>query len=174
MIVILAGCDGTGKSTCFKKLRQSSIEANFIKESYTDDGSSKTIRSLFVASKINDNDLTIYDRATILDDIVYEQVMANKVSDLLLTVGYENLTQTLNKCIIIYFDLDDVELTNRLTQRGDDYITVHQINKIKKCYKDTFKKLNINYINFNVTGLSEDDVANKVKEIIANEKSKNC
>lgn len=172
MVVILCGCDGTGKSTCFSKLRES-MNANFIKESYTSDESKKLLRSLYTSTRVDDHEITIYDRATILDDLVYQRVMANKESNLIFTVGVDTISSVLNRSVVIYFDLDDFALTERLLERGDDFITIHQVNKIKKSYNEIFKKFNINHITLDTTGLSEDDVYNKVKGIIENEKLKN-
>lgn len=165
MVVILAGCDGTGKSTCFNKLKQS-VDANFIKESYTKDVEAKRLRALFTASKINDNDLTIYDRATVLDDLVYDPVIANQESMLVPMMGKGSLNLFLFGCLIIYFDLDDYEITRRLEKRKDDYITVHQVNKIKNSYQKVFNDFNLDPVKINVTGLSEDQVYEVVKEVI--------
>ena len=173
MVVILAGCDGTGKSTCFNRLRES-ISANFIKESYVSSFEKRRIRALFTSSKITDGDLTIYDRATILDDLVYDPVMTNRESSLITAFGGGVISCLLNRCLIIYLDLDDCELTKRLESRGDDYVSAHQINKIKNSYKTIFERYNICHERVDVTGLSEDDVYNTVKGIIDKyEESKN-
>ena len=174
MVVILAGCDGTGKSTCFDKLRKS-IDANFIKESYVKDVDRKVSRVLFTASKIIDDDLTIYDRATLLDDLVYDPVMINQKSSLLDTFSKEEISGLLRRCLIIYFDVDDFELTKRIESRGDDYINVHQINKIKHSYQEVFDYFQISPIYLDATGLSEDVVFEITKGVIQQyEKTKNC
>jgi len=177
MVVILAGCDGTGKSTCFDKLRKS-MNANFIKESYTNDDLVKFVRIQYTSAIARESDLTIYDRATILDDIVYSQVMANRYPSWLPEQGtrdYNQLIYTLDNCLIVYFNLDDAELQRRLDQRGDEYITPNQVNKIKYWYNRVFGLLGLTCKEIDVTGLSEDQVYYKVKEIIeAYEKFKNC
>lgn len=173
MVVILAGCDGTGKSTCFNKLKKS-MDADFIKESYTKNIAEKTARALFTASITSNDRLTIYDRATLLDDLVYDPVMINQESQLIPSLGVDFISETLNKCMIIYFDLDDFVLTERLQQRGDDYIKAHQINKIKHSYDRVFEKLDINRVYLDTTNLSVDEVYRKVKGFIENEKFKGC
>ena len=173
MVIILAGCDGTGKSTCFKLLKEQ-MPGNFIKESYTDDVHVKHIRAEFLISKLNDKDLTVYDRATILDDLVYEYVMNNNRSYLYNLLGVPTIKEALRKSLIIYFELDEETLKNRLEIRKDDYIKAYQINKIKRFYEETFKNLNLNIRRLNVTGLSPEQVYNKVRRIIENEEFENC
>ena len=171
MVVILAGCDGTGKSTCFDKLRKS-LDADFIKESYTKSFFEKKARAFYTASRVGDDRLLIYDRATILDDLVYDPVMINQPSRLIDTMGKGLISDILNKCLIIYFDLDDVVLTDRLELRGDDYIEAHHINKIKHSYDKVFEIFDVNREYLDTTGLSREEVFNKVKEIIKYEKLK--
>ena len=173
MVVILAGCDGTGKSTCFDKLRKS-IDADFLKESYTSDILEKKAKALFTGSKTMSDRLTIYDRATILDDLVYDPVMLNQQSQLINVLGKKLISVILNRCMIIYFDLDNSALAERLQYRGDDYITSDKIKDIKNSYDKVFEDLDVNRIYLDVTNLSRDEVYNEVRRIIDSENFKNC
>ena len=168
MVIILAGCDGTGKSTCFKLLKET-IPGNFIKESYTSNVNDKAIRALFTDTKTHDKDLTVYDRATILDDLVYEEVMCNSRSELYTRIGIKKLKMILDKCVIIYFDLDNYVLTERLQQRKDDYVKVSQVNKIKWCYEKVFSEMKLDIKKIDITGLTEKQVYSQVRRIIENE-----
>ena len=136
MIYILAGPDGAGKSTVVEELKKTLKDVIFIKESYTPDVSERYDRLRKVKYLLNCGHDVVYDRATILDDFIYEPVIAKKESVLNNTDAIDVLKQV----TIIYFECNDSALQKRLSERGDDCITFEDISNIKKRYEKFFEE----------------------------------
>ena len=136
MIYILAGPDGAGKSTVVEYLKTVLKDVIFIKESYTSDVSERYDRLRKVKYLLSCGRDIVYDRATILDDFIYEPVVAKKESVLNGTDAIDVLKQV----TIIYFNCDDKTLQERLLERGDDYVTFTDIPNIKAQYEKFFEE----------------------------------
>lgn len=164
MVIILAGNECTGKSTIFNQLKKEYLPENtsFIKESHTSDIFMKQMRAMYLAERCEVKCLTIYDRATVLDDLVYSQVMDEK--------PYSNAKAKvhglLSKCHIIYLDCDIEVLKERLRKRGDEYIEENQLKEIQRCYEGVFKKYRLDPIHIDTTGMSFGEVYDKVMEVV--------
>lgn len=173
MVVIFAGPDGSGKSTCFEMLRGDGVlNASFIKGTRVTGRRNKMIRAQFLISKIPENDLVIYDRATLLDDLVYSKIIDHTPSPMLEIMGYE--VYNLRDCLIIYFTADDDILAKRLTERGDEYIKVEDIPVIKEGYNSVFDELGLEPVIIDTSHLSEMAVSALVlEEVLAYEERKN-
>ena len=136
MIYILAGADGTGKSTVFEGLKKMLPDAIFIKESYTPSGEEKDARVRRVRQLLRCGKTVVYDRATVLDDFIYEPVMHKQTSRLELYAMV-----LLDATTIIYFDCEPSVLEKRLESRGDEYVAASDIVPIQKQYEMFFRNV---------------------------------
>lgn len=160
MIVIIEGTDGVGKTTLCEEIAKR-YNYLYVKESYTDDVKEKEKRVQDLLARLMSNLNFIYDRTTLIDDFVYG--FLNKTESTL--SQYQFIIQVLlNHCQIIHLTIDPKIQKKRLKQRGDEYITYKDINKLEQQYEDFYWQLNnVEYIN-----LSEDfeDNIRKIMEVI--------
>ena len=161
MIYVLAGVDGTGKSTLFNKLKMMLPDAIFVKESYTPSLSERMDRVYKFKNLISCGKTVIYDRATVCDDFVYQPVKANEQSKLYETEALDLLRES----TVIYLECDVETSIARLEERGDDYVTVGDIPVIKEQYERFFEENGIDVFRIDAT-LSEDVIATYAKQII--------
>lgn len=172
MVYIVVGVDGTGKTSSVQLLKQyckqSRCPIHFIKESYTDSKVTKHKRVQRIRELTNLGYDVVFDRATLVDDLVYNQVVANKNPDVLPDVA----AFALNDCTVIYLECDDAVLKERLADRGDEYISVADIPRLKKAYKRLFANCGINPYYIDTTELSPEEVAEQLKGIICHKQMK--
>lgn len=163
MVVILEGVDGCGKSTVFENLKKILGEsAYFFKESYPGDSlEERQSRLSNIRNFTRYPNLVIYDRATIVDDFIYNDVIACKPPML----KWEEVLPVLNDCLIIYLDCDQDTLVKRLRERGDEYINEHQIKQLIAKYDNLSISIpNIEIID--VTNRTEEEVCDEVYDAI--------
>lgn len=171
MVTILAGNECTGKSTCFAHLRDmveftQAVDCLFIKESHTDSELEKLGRVSYVRELVASNRMALFDRATMLDDLVYNPIIDNKQSQLINEQTKEWYVDTLKKCQIIFFECSLDTIKQRLSQRGDEYIDESQLEQIQQGYEAAFEQYELEPIRINVDGLREREVAKKVMEVL--------
>lgn len=143
MVYIFAGVDGSGKSTCFEELRKMCKDETgvvFIKESYTPSLEERIARFCKVADLLKANATIIYDRATILDDLVYSPLTDDQTSQL---KELESYASVLQRCKIIHFECGEATLRQRLTERGDEFIRVDDIERIAESYEAVYERYDI-------------------------------
>lgn len=161
MIIVFAGCDCAGKSTCtgmFDK-QQWRVEKGSANSDFR-----KAIKMLKQELKSGEN--VIHDRIPLIDDFVYTRVFANRESPY---ISYKDeVSELLKKCIIIYFDCDNDVIAARMRSRGDEYITPDQIPIIKHEYKNTFNLLGIKPYTVNTTVRRSEKIFQEVTEVIEN------
>lgn len=163
MVIIFAGCDCSGKSTCFNKMDKSS--GRFEKGVATEN------LEFAIANLKTDvlfNLFVVYDRHPIIDDIVYSQVFSHKESKLVSKI--EDLSALLSHCCVIYFDCDNNIIANRMKERGDEYVTESQIPEIKDEYEKAFKLLKLNPHRVDTSNANPDEVYKQVMEVIEYER----
>lgn len=166
MLYIMAGVDGTGKSTCFDTLkRYLGNKAVFIKESYTPSVTERLDRVRKIAELAESDKVIIYDRATVLDDLVYEPVLQKKDSVLYETM-YHLVGHVLRKAKILYFTCEDIALKGRLEERGDEYVTFSDIGKIREKYDRVFEEFGIHPYVFDTTHEGVTTIAAQVLQIV--------
>ena len=164
MVYIIVGCDCTGKSTAFNLLKTMHESKNmvFIKESRTTDESAKLYRvrrvANFAESKVN----VVYDRATIIDDFVYNEIIDGRQSML----PKEEVMEVLQNCKVIYFECADDELKARLDFRGDEFVTLNQLRAIKARYEEVFTEFHIEPLRIDTTNMRIHEVHNALDNII--------
>lgn len=154
MVYILAGADGTGKSTWMEKAKlHFGNRYKYEKESHTDDEAEKVRRVHKIQKYLNSGVDVIYDRATILDDLIYKPVIEGKES-LLNTEAYANI---LRRCKVLYFSGETREVAKRVFDRGDDYLNCDTIDQLEQViceimdkYGKVFDKWGIDYDTFDV------------------------
>lgn len=167
MIYILAGADCTGKSTCFEELRRYlGNQALFIKESCTDSTIEKIARLERAKELAKSERLVIYDRATVLDDFIYNPIFAQAPSVFTTRDIEAEVTEFLRTVKIIYFTCTDTVLADRMFERGDEYVTFSDVTNIKQNYQDFFKKAGIVPYTIDTTTDTCASVAAKVMRIV--------
>lgn len=166
MIVIFAGCDCTGKST-YASMMDKYVWA--LKKGSANDDLKNTIETLEEDLLFGRN--IIHDRIPIIDDFVYSQIFSQKPSILMPRVS--EISELLNRCVVIYFDCNDGEIIRRLRKRGDDYITEDQIPLIKSEYEKTFELLNVTPHRINTTYADPEKIIEEITEVIENENCRN-
>ena len=162
MIYVLAGVDGTGKSTLFNKLKEMLPDAIFIKESYTPSVEERMDRVSKFKKLMSCGRTVIYDRATVCDDFVYQPVKANEKSKLYETEALELLRQS----TVIYLECDVATSVSRLEKRGDDYVTADDIPALKEQYELFFETNGIRAFRIDAS-YPENIVAMYARKIIA-------
>lgn len=171
MVTILAGNECTGKSTCFVHLRNivensQAVDCLLIKEGHTNSELEKIGRVSYIRELVANNQAALFDRATMLDDLVYNPIIDNKQSQLINEQTKEWYVDTLKQCQIIFFECSLDTIKQRLSQRGDEYIGESQLEQIRQGYEAIFEQYGLEPIRINVDGLSEQEVVEKVMEVL--------
>lgn len=167
MIIILTGVDGTGKSTVFDGLQQVIKHASFIREPYPGkDVIFRMVRRSVLETfvRFDDNVKVIYDRSTLLDDLVYESVLSGRES--IFNQDLHLVANTLSKCHIIRLVCDPEVLSKRFTERGDEYISSGQLDRLSKKYDEVLDELSLKPYVIDTTSLTPQQVLDKVLEYI--------
>lgn len=164
MLYIMAGADGSGKSTCFEMLKHYlGDKAVFIKESATSSLDEKIARVQRADALAASGELVIYDRATVLDDLIYEPIVRHKSSELLYN---GTIWRILQHAKILYFTCEDEVLFERLKERGDDYVTAEMLPAIKDAYEKFFENEHLMPYRFDTTHESCVTVAAQVLSVV--------
>lgn len=154
MVYIFEGLDGTGKTTLVQKLseelKKRNIRHNVIKESVTHDEDEKKDRINRNALLRFRNKITIYDRATIIDDFVYKPVIDGEAS-LLNTLVSDTVCN--GRTVVFYLEAPIDTLCERIGKRGDEYLDydglAEQLKTLSEQYEEVFEKLHIIPIRLN-------------------------
>ena len=152
MIYILAGMDGTGKTSVAQYLERVLDDSYiFIKESCSNIGASPDLemsnRLWRVKALMESGKNVIYDRASIVDDFVYSWVTSRR--EPLMTRYAQTIKQLMQKITVIYFDCDVETVAERIGVRGDDYIGVNDLHTIERMYKKFFEEYSVDYFTIN-------------------------
>ena len=166
MVTILTGNECTGKSTCFGLLRKNFEDKKdvlFVKESHPNNIEEKWRRVCYVNSLIESGQEALFDRATVLDDMVYSPIIDGKPSDVDKEIIVHNV---LKNCRIVYFDCNLDVVTERMLARGDEFIKPHQLELIKASYEKVFDQFGLLPIRIDVSNLTREQVYNKMLEVL--------
>jgi len=163
MILVVTGLDGTGKTSTVNELRKIVRHASFIAEPYPGDNLTfKLVRKEVFeshvkwASHIN----VIYDRATLLEDLVYEELFNGRSSHF---EKDPSIDRTFSKAKFVYLTTDLDTLKVRLKKRGDDYVTPDQLEQLDNKYREVFDKYGIKPFEIDTTMMRVDEVALRIK-----------
>ena len=150
MLYIIEGIDGIGKSTLTEQIKKyyeiNGKRAIFVKESVVKDRHEKESRVRKIKQLVEECPYDVfYDRATIIDDFIYEPIMLNKSSTLPL-----ECIDILRKVKIIYLNGDFDMCVERISQRGDEYIPAVRslLRSIDEAYTNFFyeNKLDVSVV----------------------------
>lgn len=171
VVVILAGTDGSGKTTLFNKLIKSVKYGMFISEKYPGAGLTPRLTRFRIFEQLVQADATVvYDRATVIDDFIYEEIIAGRVSAL--GMLKPKIAETLKRCVIIQTTCDVAVATKRLQSRGDDYIKPEMLEQIELNYERLFKEMGVSRYVLDSTHKSPDEMLAEALSIITKEKRK--
>lgn len=166
VVTIIVGPDGVGKTTCVNiikhMLKVLGRNCLFVKESYTDSYDEKVSRLNRLQDAIISGCDVIYDRATVVDDLVY----SNVITDGSETLSVARCNHLASNCNVVYLTGDINMISSRLGERGDEYISVESLSDIVDSYGETFSEYTGRVWTINVDGKSPLSVANEVLEII--------
>lgn len=151
MIVIIEGPDGVGKTTLCERLSHVlnsdwlGVKVFYHKESTPGNSVTERLKRLqLFEERLLSKDLHVYDRATIVDDFVYEPVFNNIVS--LFTCSNFLMfwiKEMLQKVLIIHLYAPLEVLQERLNSRGDKYVTSDDLIRIVQLYTMGYEQLNV-------------------------------
>lgn len=166
MVTILTGNECTGKSTCFGLLRKNFEDKKdvlFVKGDYTNDIEEKWRRACYINSLIESKQEAVFDRMTVIDDIVYSLVIDGEKSPFASEIFVHNI---LRRCRIIYFDSSLDLVVSRLLARGDEYIRPRQVELIHATYEHVFDEFGLDPVRIDVSKLTKEQVYQKVLEVL--------
>lgn len=169
MIYIIVGPDGAGKTTCVKRLQEYCAFAGddklFVKESYTDSSDNKWQRVERLYKLFRSGIDVVYDRATVIDDLVYNGITPGEaVSNTRRREYAAALMHTEARVIYMYADVDT--LSARVDGRGDEYIRTSQLQAILDGYEATFEELGVEPYRVDTSAMSEDEAFEAVHDIV--------
>lgn len=152
MIYILAGMDGTGKSSVFNHLKmlldyraKGRDEYVFIKESCSNIGDDPEVemsnRLWRVKMLVESGKHVVYDRASIVDDFIYSPIIGKR--EPAMASNGQLVKQLLRKVTVIYFDCDPEIAAARINVRGDEYIKESDLYRIEERYKKFFEEYDV-------------------------------
>ena len=152
MKIVFIGPDGAGKSTIAKEWSEK-LDMPIIENDYREpDKLSKTMEYL-------DLDNIIFDRLYYPDHLVYSKIKGKELSEEELE-AWDNLRLLLpfKEVAYIYVTAPDELLYKRLNERGDDYIELEDIPKIKQGYEEILKDFPVPVM----TLVSQEDYSYKI------------
>ena len=132
--VILIGCDGVGKTT-LAELISKEFDYKYIKAS-AKDSDNKIEYANKVLDSITDNKV-LFDRFYFPDDLIYSKLIAGTENDLVFD-DWIPVIKRLNQMgfVIVYLTQDFELIKKRFIERGDEFITVDQLELINSMYTD--------------------------------------
>jgi len=151
MIVVFEGIDGVGKTTLCEGLKNVlrdeflSMHVFYHKESSPGKFVTERLERIKLFEKrLYDKDLHIYDRATVIDDYVYEPVFTHTVS-LLTTSAFLTLwiTEMLQHTLVLHICAPMDVVKARLQVRGDEFVSSEQLNEVYCMYSNAYDLLDI-------------------------------
>ena len=151
MVVVIEGIDGVGKTTLCEALKKvlnnETFGADILYHKESAPGKSIVERFKRLATYdccVNDNRIHIYDRATIIDDFVYEPLFNEcescfSISPLCVLC----ISEMLRRSLIIHLTAPVPLIEERLSQRGDRYVTKSDIHAIRKLYNTFYERMQL-------------------------------
>lgn len=163
MIVIVDGLDCSGKSTVYDKLYQNLDNAYFIKESYPGPSDMERLdRLISFHRRVEEPYLYVYDRASVIDDPVYEYRF-NKRDSIL--EGFLN-KRLFRDVLVLHFTVEKDEWLNRLSKRGDKYIDASEYESIVDAYNKFYEKFSPRVVTIDTTHVDPEGAYDKALECI--------
>lgn len=165
MVFLIEGMDGTGKTTAVDGLKMLLPDAVYIKESYPGDSLEERQNRLQVLKRrINSCEVFVYDRATALDEFVYEPIVGSGAPKL----DWEYVKPILSQCLTIYFECDSTTIVDRLENRGDEYLADMSLSEVVKKVKTEYSRYvcQIPHVTIDVTDLAVEGVCDQVYQTI--------
>lgn len=141
MIVIIDGLDCSGKSTVYNMLYEREKGTYFIKESYPGPSDAERLDRLrSFCRRAQEPYLYVYDRATVIDDVIYEYRFNKRQSILEDKLSHELFEHV----FVFHFTVEKEEWLKRMARRGDKYIDPSEYDSIVEAYDKYYSKYNIN------------------------------
>lgn len=183
MIIIIEGCDLSGKTT-FAQRCVSHFNALLYKGLYfgeddfaIDDRNSKYLKTKYIIetivalSKLNTKSIIVCDRF-LFSELVYGNILRNMNYD----YDHKEIKKLLQlieqeKNCVVHLTCDEITTKERYASRGDDRVTLENIQKLKAEYEFLFsaKRIVKNVIRFDTSKNSkqtESEILDKITELL--------
>ncbi len=165
-VLIVCGSDCSGKTTLIEKLRQA-LNYKVIKGS-----------SFEQSSCSNEELYKKFDDMASLDDVIFDrfiycnEVYAPLYKDFAMLSDEQRRqleVKMKDKATIIYLEAELETLIERMNKRGDDYVTIDKLAKIKESYNESMSKVEgLEILKYNTTYLETDEIVSSILEKINN------
>ncbi len=163
MVIIVDGLDCSGKSTVYNRLYDTVSGAYFIKDSYPGPSDEERLdRFKSFIRRVGEPYLYIYDRATVIDDPVYEYRF-NQRESILDGALDESMFKNV---LVLHFTVEKEEWIKRMSNRGDKYIDLNEYGDIVEAYKKYYAKDKPRVEVIDTTNLDPDAAYEKVFNIV--------
>ena len=166
MVIIIDGLDCSGKSTVYDRLRSELDGAYFLKDSYPAPSDIERMDRLALFKRRSAEPyLYVYDRATVIDDPVYEYLFNERTSIL----EEEMDSETFKNCLVLHFTVDKDVWLKRMEDRGDAYVDIDDYEAIIESYDAFYRKYQPKMLEvIDTTNLSKDEAFRQAYYIINN------
>ena len=164
MVFLIEGIDGCGKTTVVNNLKKLFPEITYVKESRPGDSYDERVNRLDALRKyINSCEVVVYDRATALDEFIYEPVIGKRPSML----KWEEVEPLLSQCVVIYLSCAVDVISERLEGRGDEYINGSDLSVLREIMFGYDKYIHqIPHVCIDVTNMSEAEECKAVADVL--------
>lgn len=161
--LVLEGSDCTGKSSLIESL-SSKLGFKVIRGS-SFEHSQCTNDELFQKFK----DMT-KEKMVVFDRFIYSnEVYAQLYDDFAILSDEQRRmieSEISNRAIVIYLEADIDTLTNRMNNRGDDYVTADRLVSIKEKYEESLNKCGLDFIRIDTSNLNKEQVLESTLKVL--------
>jgi thymidylate kinase len=113
--------------------------------------------------------LIIFDRWTLISDIVYEKYCYNRESVCAGLLDDLRRVCVMNHIYLIYFRISEEEMVKRFKLRGDKLRTIEEAKITRNAYEEFIKNCSIPNITIDVTDKTSNEVYEQLKQFIKEE-----
>lgn len=163
--ISVEGCDATGKSTLIKLLSDE-LDYTVVKGSdfqIAEQGVDKMFEYMMNIAKSEQN--LIIDR-DFISNLVYAPLFdKNMLSDEMVK---ELINIKKDKSILVYLYADAEDIKGRLSNRGDEYVSVDKIETILESYEKIIYDHDIELVSFNTSIFNPKDIVDSILHYLDN------
>lgn len=166
MIIITCGCDATGKTTLIEQLSKE-LNYNIVKGSSFQITGNKTNKELFESfTDLLETDNVIFDRY-IYSNYVYAPLYEDY------SVLTEEQVRFIERelkgdAIVIYLTASTETIKQRFETRGEEYVSIDEIDKIKLGYEKVLMHSDLPVYTYNTSIISTEEIVEDIMDILNN------
>lgn len=163
MVIIVDGLDCSGKSTVYDRLYQESKGMYFVRNAYPGPSDQERLDRLSLFKRrVSEPYIYVYDRATVIDDPVYEYMFNGRDSIL------EDLMDPsiFNNCLVIHFTVEKQEWFRRMVARGDQYVDIDKYDTVVNSYNRFYDKYKPRVEVIDTTSITPEQAYKRVLDMV--------